>query len=102
MDLSKVYKAGAAQQLPDAALCFDRFHLTMLANEALEQVRRAEVKQSRTSKAPAGAPVKDARNSSREQINNMHWLSRSNLKTACAWRIKEALRSVVNEDETGG
>ena len=44
MDLSKAFKAGAAKHLPQALPCFDRFHVIKLANQALEAVRRNEVK----------------------------------------------------------
>lgn len=101
MDLSKAYQAGAARHLPDAQLCFDRFHLIKLANEALEQVRREEVKTEPDLKGTRWGTLKDARHWNRQQINDMHWLSRSKLKTARAWRLKEALRTVMIEAGSG-
>jgi len=44
LDMSAAYQAGIRENLPNAELCFDRFHVVALANEALEQVRRAEQK----------------------------------------------------------
>ncbi len=44
MDFSKTFQAGSKAQLPQAAICFDDFHLVKLAKEALEQVRREEAK----------------------------------------------------------
>jgi transposase len=44
MDMSAAYQAGARKHLPNAEITFDAFHVIQLANEALEQVRRAEVK----------------------------------------------------------
>jgi transposase len=38
--------------------------------------------------------LKDAANWTRKQIDQMHWLQRSNLQTARAWRLKQALRAV--------
>ncbi len=60
MDMSKAYQAGARKHCPNATLCFDPFHVVALANEALQQVRRAEVKEvpdlkgSRWRDAPEG------------------------------------------------
>jgi transposase len=58
MDLSKAYRAGAAQQLPNAQRCFDRSHVIQLANAALDEVRRAEVKTEPTLKGNRWARAK--------------------------------------------
>ncbi|PZO62218.1 MAG: hypothetical protein DI635_12600 [Pseudoxanthomonas suwonensis] len=68
------------------------------ANRALDQGRRAEVKTKPDLRGSRWALLKDARHWSGAQLNMMHWLQRSGLKTARAWRLKEALRSVY---ETG-
>jgi len=101
MDLSAAYQAGAARHLPQARLCFDRFHLIKLANEALEQVRRAEVKTHPELKGTRWGTLKRPQHWNREQINAMHWLSHSRLKTARAWRLKEALRHIMVEAGQG-
>lgn len=101
MDLSRAYQAGAAKHLPEAALCFDRFHLIKLANEAMEQVRRAEVKSEPSLKGTRWGTLKDARQWNEKQLTEMHWLSHSKLKTARAWRLKEALRTVLLEAGAG-
>lgn len=101
MDLSKAYQAGARQELPSAQPCFDRFHLVKLGNEALDQVRRAEVKREPALKGTRWGTLKAPGDWTREQINDMHWLNHSNLQTARAWRLKEALRSVISEAGAG-
>ena len=40
---------------------------------------------------------KDAARWTRAQFEAMHWLQRSNLKSARAWRLKQALRLVYSE-----
>ena len=97
MDLSKAYQAGARAQLPQAAVCFDGFHLIKLANAAVDEVRRAEVRQVSELKGKRWGTLKDARDWTYGQICDMHWLSRTNLKTARAWRLKEALRTAIAE-----
>ena len=43
MDMSAAYWAAVLDQLPDAAIVFDRFHITKLMNEKLDDLRRAMV-----------------------------------------------------------
>lgn len=92
LDLGAVYQARA--HCPNAAISFDPFHEGALANEALDQVRRAEVKQVDDLKGIRWGMLKDAANWTRRQIDQMHWLQRSNLKTARVWRLEQALRVV--------
>ena len=40
MDMSKAFRKGAAEYFPQARISFDRFHVMMLAGEALDAVRR--------------------------------------------------------------
>jgi transposase len=103
LDLSAAYQAGAREHCPNAALCFDPFHVVALASKALDEVRRAEVKQHAELKGIRWATLKDASNWTLDQIGLMHDLQRSTLKTARAWRLKEALRAVyakVNDAAT--
>lgn len=101
MDLSKAFQAGASAHLPQAALCFDRFHVIKLANEALDQVRRTEAKSTPSLKGMRWSLLKDHSRWTRPQINAMHDFSRSNLNTARAWRLKEALRERFDQARAG-
>ena len=98
MDMSQAFQAGAARHCPQAQVSFDPFHVVALASRALDQVRRAEARTEPDLRGSRWALLKDARHWSGAQLNLMHWLQRSGLKTARAWRLKEALRSVY---ETG-
>ena len=94
LDLGAAYQAGTREHCPNARISFDPFHVVALANEALDQVRRAEVKQVGDLKHIRWGTLKDAVNWTRKQIDQMHWLQRTNLQTARAWRLKQALREV--------
>ncbi|WP_229477170.1 transposase, partial [Massilia rubra] len=86
-------------------ISFDRFHVIALANEAMDAVRRDEMRdQPRVVRAAMGTDRKalkgmlwgmrkDHADWSVDQINTMYRLQRSNLKSARAWRLKEGLRS---------
>jgi transposase len=107
MDMSAAYAKGAALALPQAQISYDRFHVVAMAIEAMDQVRRAEMAQDAPAvRAALGAGDRKTlkqlmwgmrRNPtgwSRHQLNAMHWLQRSALKSARAWRLKMALREV--------
>lgn len=92
LDMGLAYQAGARAHCPNAAVSFDPFHVVALANEAMDQVRRAEVKHEASLKGCRWGTLKDAANWTSEQMTQMHWLQRSGLKTARAWRLKQRLR----------
>ena len=46
MDMSAAYWAAVAQNLPQAAIVFDRFHITQLVNQKLDDLRREMVREA--------------------------------------------------------
>ena len=52
MDLSRAYQKGAREELPNAQIVFDPFHVTALVSRAVDEVRRRE--------AASGAEAKEA------------------------------------------
>ena len=110
IDMSAAYAKGIGQSLPSAQISYDRFHVVALANAAMDEVRREEMRTSAAAVREAvGADSKktlrqllwgmrkDAASWTRAQFEAMHWLQRSNLKSARAWRLKQALRLVYRE-----
>jgi transposase len=107
MDMSAAYAKGVALALPNAAISYDRFHVVAMALDAMDQVRRAEMRdepaavdaalgdtQRKTIKGLMWAMRKNPAGWSAGQLDAMHWLQRSTLKSARAWRLKMALREV--------
>lgn len=107
MDMSAAYAKGVGLALPDAAISFDRFHVVAMAIDAMDQVRRAELRDEaacvrtalgagdrKTIKGLAWGMRKNPSGWSARQTDAMHWLQRSALKSARAWRLKMALREV--------
>jgi transposase len=97
MDMSQAYQSGAAAACPQAAISFDPFHVVALASKALDQVRRAEAKSEPDLKGTRWALLKSTGQRNRDQIDVLHWLQRTPLKTARAWRLKEALRDIYSD-----
>jgi transposase len=101
MDMSRAFQSGARSQFPDAELCFDAFHVAQLVHDALDQVRRSEVKHDASLKGSRWALLKPAKDWSFQQITDMHWLQRSGLKTARAWRMKERYKEIHQQCRAG-
>lgn len=110
IDMSAAYAKGIARSLPNAQISYDRFHVVALANAAMDEVRRDEMRNSpeaiRQTLGTAGKHTlrqllwgmrKNPVQWSQAQSEAMHWLQRSNLKSARAWRLKQALRLVYRE-----
>ena len=59
MDMAAGYIAAVTEQLPHATIVFDRFHVQQLASNALDEVRRALVRE--TEDPEAARAIKNAR-----------------------------------------
>jgi transposase len=114
MDMSAAYLKGAQQQLPQAAICYDRFHVAALAGKAMDEVRAAEFKSRPTAVAQALGELDRASRRSlswamrthhaswnQRHIQAMYTLQRTNLQSARAWRMKGALREVYEAAAQG-
>ena len=114
MDMSAAYLKGAQQQLPQAAICYDRFHVAALAGKAMDEVRAAEFKARPDAVAQALGELDRASRRSlswamrthhaswnQRHIQAMYTLQRTNLQSARAWRMKGALREVYEAAAQG-
>jgi transposase len=100
MDMSKAFIAGAAKHLPMAAVAFDGFHVVQLANKAVDAVRREEARGESWLKKTRWVWLKDKAKWTAKERDKMDWMPQSRLKTARAWRIKEALRDIYRNSRT--
>ena len=106
-DMSGAYAKGVGLALPQAQISYDRFHVIAMANEAMDGVRRQEMSTQpqavrdalgdndrKLLKSLTWGMRRNPQGWSVKQINAMHWLQHSTLKSARAWRLKMALRAV--------
>jgi transposase len=102
IDMSPAFIKGTAEHLPNAAITFDKFHVTKLISEAIQETRRKEQKESPAHyellKHSRFSLLKNAvnRKSDDEEKLTKIRLSKLNLKTAKAWRMKETFRDAYN------
>src|ERR1051325_144209 len=81
IDMSPAYIKGVEDNLGNAEIVFDKYHVIAQVNEAVEQVRRAEAQASFLSKA---------------LLNKSQWIWRKNPEN---WSDSEALRMQALEKE---
>jgi len=107
MDMSGAYLKGVTASLPKAEISYDRFHVIALANAAMDEVRRQEMRTDAPAVSRAlGTTDRKVLKSlmwgmrknpaawSDKQTAAMHWLQHAHLRSARAWRLKQALRDV--------
>jgi transposase len=102
IDMSEAYIKGVTEFLPKASITFDKFHVTKLVTDALDKVRREEQKESaehyeqlKKSKFALLGNPENLSNSNLAKLDIIK-LSSLNLKSARAWRMKEAFREVYS------
>ena len=99
IDMSGAFIKGVAEHLPEAEVTFDKFHVVKLVNEAVDEVRRAEVKLRPELKKTRYVWLKNRRNLSVEQEASLASLSQTNLKTARAYQLRCAFQDIYAEPD---
>jgi transposase len=93
-DMSRAYIKGVSEHLPQAALTFDRFHIMKLVNEAVDQVRRAELAERPELKGTRYLWLKNPANLTIDQEAQWNQLRRQNGRTQRAWILKAVLQDI--------
>ena len=91
-DMSPAFIKGAAENFPQAAITFDKFHVMKIVNEAVDQVRRQEQLENKYLKSTRYIWLKNPENLTVKQNDKLKSLSKMNLKTARAYSIKLSLQ----------
>ena len=94
IDMSPAFIKGVTENLTEAEITFDRFHVMKLIGEAIDTVRRDEVKARPELRGTRYAWIKNAANLTRRQSAVLDTLSQTNLKTARAWRMRLAFQDI--------
>jgi transposase len=106
MDMSPAYKSGVAEHCRNAQVVFDKFHIIKSANEAVDQVRRAELRWG-------GKAVwkdlhhsqwlwrKNKENLTEEQKERLAKIEHKNLATAKAYQMRLVLQDIYRSAYAG-
>jgi len=90
-DMWDPYLNGLGKHLPQAAVVFDRFHVMVQINQAIERVRREEQQTNAALKKTRYIWLKNPKNLTEKQAVQLGQLKGLDLKTARAYHIKLAL-----------
>ena len=94
IDMSPAFIAGVTDNLTEAEITFDRFHVMKLIGDAVDEVRRGEVKARPELKGTRYVWAKNQPNLTAKQADVLAALSTTNLKTARAWRMRLAFQDI--------
>lgn len=96
MDMWKAFINTAAQQLPQAEVVHDRFHLIGYLNKAIDQVRRREVKSNEELKGARYPLLKNPENLTTDQQIQFDEIKRANFEVSRAWQARENFKEAIN------
>jgi transposase len=101
IDMSQAYITAVTEAAPQATIVFDRFHVQRLAHDALDQVRRQEVRQAPTEERRAlkksrFALQKNPWNLSDIERAKLTDVQRTNRRLYRAYLLKETLAAILD------
>ena len=97
LDMSPAFIKGLEDHFPNAKLTFDRFHVMKLLGEAVDEVRRREVKEYPELKRSRYVWLKNPSNLSARQARMLEALRNANLNTAEAYRMRCILQDFYEQ-----
>lgn len=101
-DMSAAYWSAVRENLPEATLVFDKFHIVKLMNERLDDLRREMVREA---EGPLKKKIKGTRflllrrreDLAEDQIPRLDEAMRLNEPLMLGWYLKEELRELWNQ-----
>jgi transposase len=101
IDMSAAYIKAVTEASPQALLIFDRFHVQRLAHDAVDEVRREEVRKAKAADKPKlkgtrWALQKNPWNLTRFEQDKLVELERANAPIFRAYLLKEALVAILD------
>ena len=94
IDMSQAFIKGVTDNLTEAEITFDKFHVVKLVNEAVDQVRREEVKTQPELKSTRYLWLKNAANLSTTAHDKLASLTRLHLRTGRAYQMRLAFQEI--------
>jgi transposase len=97
MDMWKAFIQTAQEILPNASIVHDRFHLVKYLNEAIDKVRRREVKQHQDLKNSRYALLKNPENLTDRQRTHFEAIADANYEVSKAWQVRENFKALFSK-----
>lgn len=99
-DMNMGFTTGIKKAFKNAKIIYDKFHVIKLINEALDTVRKEEIKEEPTLKKTKYLWLKNKVNLKNNQKENIEKMCKKNLKTAKGYRLKLAFQDIYNKKYT--
>lgn len=95
IDMWDNFRDAALELMPQIRICHDPYHLVGHLQDAVDSVRRREVKGNDILKRSRFLFLKDQENLTAKEQIRFDSIVKTNLEVANAWRIKEEFRDIV-------
>lgn len=101
IDMSPAFIKGCTEQLPNARITFDKFHVVWHANAAVDKMRRIEQRTDQSLKGLRWSLLKDRSSLKPEAAADLDALiaKLTTVRTARAWVYKERLREILERKQ---
>ena len=101
IDMSPAFIKGVNQELPNARITFDKFHVVWHANAAVDKMRRIEQRTTKSLKGMRWSLLKDRSSLKPEAAADLDSLigKMTTVRTARAWLYKERLRDILERKQ---
>lgn len=96
LDMSKSFISGVSEQMSQAAMIFDRFHIVQQLNRHIDQIRRSEQKKNAELKKSRYLWLRNNDNLTEDQRDRLTYLANAYKDMGEAYRLKESLREVLD------
>ena len=93
MDMWEWFRVSAEEKLPHAEIVHDKFHLIKYLNEAIDKVRRREVKEHEELKESRYLLLKNEENLSGKQRIKFAEIRAGNYEVSKAWQAREDFKA---------
>ena len=100
MDMWTAFRVVAEETLPNAEITHDRFHLIKYLNNAIDKVRRREVKSNEGLKKSRFLFLKNEENLSEKQRIAFEVIKNANYEASKAWVVRENFKGLFNSEKT--
>jgi transposase len=97
IDMSPPFIRGVGDNLPNAAITFDKFHAVKIINEAVDQVRRSEQRRNAELRGTRYIWLRNPQTLSERQKATLDALPTKHLKTARAYQIRLAFQDLYDQ-----
>jgi transposase len=101
IDMSAAFIKGCSEELPNARITFDKFHVIWHANAAVDKMRRIEQRSDKSLKGMRWSLLKDRASLRPEAAADLDALiaRMTTVRTARAWTYKEQLREILERKQ---